>query len=523
MALYNARVNFSGAGSVTGSSSVQGKVPITSPSKYTESNRLGQVVYRWNIETGQKVIPGESFMVRGGDIGKIAIYSAFGSFRSAIYTYTLKYNLNGASSPSSIPNQSKSLESVSPEIQTISIQIGNTTPTKTNTTSFAGWATSSTSTSNLRQPNDYISHSFTPNAADQTYVQYLYAVWNITQSFNANGGTFPTGSTAWNPVTKKIQTGTIDFTIPAKGPTRTGYKFLGWSASSTATTPYIAASNSSQTVVLSQNRVWYAVWKKLWTITYNKGDATSGSTTTSYKDDGVTIQLKGAIFGKTGYTQTGWSKTQGGAKAYNLNANYSANADLSLYPFWTAKTYTLTYNANTGSNPPAAVTNIPYGSKVTIKGIENMGKTYYSFFKWNTKDNGTGTNLNPGDKITITGDVTLYAIWVRKIAIVQYKNADGEVIDSSTVSQGTSISILTYNETVPSGKKFQSWKCSLDNKKYSYPDQFTIPNIADETVVTFTPVFLTIAGASYPSYTTTVNGARVIYVPDYIKGEFPQS
>ena len=88
------------------------------------------------------------------------------------------------------------------------------------------------------------------------------ATITITQSFNANGGTFGT-STAWADQTQTVEEGSsATFTIPANGPTRSGYIFIGWSSNSWATTPYINVSTSVQTVVLTKNRIWYAVWTK---------------------------------------------------------------------------------------------------------------------------------------------------------------------------------------------------------------------------------------------------------------------
>ena len=77
-----------------------------------------------------------------------------------------------------------------------------------------------------------------------------------------------------------------------------------------------------------------------YTITYNKGQYGSGSIAAGTKTYGVDFTLSSSTFTRTGYTQTGWSTTDGGAKAYNLGATYTSNADLNLYPFWSANTNT---------------------------------------------------------------------------------------------------------------------------------------------------------------------------------------
>lgn len=68
-------------------------------------------------------------------------------------------------------------------------------------------------------------------------------------SYNANGG-------SGAPST---QSGSTSYTISSTVPTRSGYTFLGWSKSSSATTPEYYAGN---TIILSGNTTLYAVWLK---------------------------------------------------------------------------------------------------------------------------------------------------------------------------------------------------------------------------------------------------------------------
>ena len=71
-------------------------------------------------------------------------------------------------------------------------------------------------------------------------------------------------------------------------------------------------------------------------VTYSPGANGSGSQQTATKTHGVALTLKGATFTRSGYTQTGWATSDGGAKAYDLGASYTANAAITLYPYWTA-------------------------------------------------------------------------------------------------------------------------------------------------------------------------------------------
>jgi len=173
-----------------------------------------------------------------------ATYSAGGSYTTnasatlyAVWsanTYTVSYNANGGSgAPSS---QTKTYG--------VTLTLTTTRPTRTGYT-FKGWATSSTATS----PTYSAGGSYTSNSSVT-----LYAVWAIntyTVSYNANGG-------SGAPASQTKTYGTT-LTLSSTKPTRSGYDFLGWATSSTATTATYSAgssytSNSSVTL--------YAVWEK---------------------------------------------------------------------------------------------------------------------------------------------------------------------------------------------------------------------------------------------------------------------
>ena len=119
-----------------------------------------------------------------------------------------------------------------------------------------------------------------------------------------------------------------------------------------------------------------------------------------------------------GYTQTGWSTADGGAKAYELGGTYTANAAITLYPFWTINTYTVTIaqnDASYGTVSAASIANVPYNSTITVNGnkVTVNGTTVtatptaattqytYAFDSW--------TNA-PG---TVTGAMTITANFTR--------------------------------------------------------------------------------------------------------------
>lgn len=80
----------------------------------------------------------------------------------------------------------------------------------------------------------------------------------------------------------------------------------------------------------------------------------------------------------------------------------------------------VTYDANdaTYGTAPTDETVYERNQKATVQ--DNTGgleRTLHTFKGWNTKPDGSGTNYQPGDKMTVNGSITLYAEWERVAAI----------------------------------------------------------------------------------------------------------
>lgn len=238
------------------------------------------------------------------------------------YTYTLSYNANGGSGAPSSQQQTVTGGGTAPSM---TFTISNTRPTRTGY-DFLGWSTSSSTSTASYQPGGSITVSGnTP----------LYAVWKAityTVSYNANGGSGAPASQ-----TKKYG---VSLTLSSTAPTRTGYTFLGWSTSSSATSATYctgASHTTNNSYTTNAAATMYAVWQVItYTITYKPGSSGTGSQSTATKTYNVALTLKGATFTRTGYAQTGWATSDGGAQAYALSASYTANAAATLFPVWTA-------------------------------------------------------------------------------------------------------------------------------------------------------------------------------------------
>lgn len=147
---------------------------------------------------------------------------------------------------------------------------------------------------------------------------------SYTISYNANGGSGAPGSqTKW-----KDQTLTLSTTKP----TRTGYTFLGWSASSSATSATYSAGGS---YTANSAATLYAVWKAItYTIKFNAngGSGAPGNQTKTY---GKTLTLSSTKPTRTNYNFKGWGASASATTVtYAAGGSYTANAAATLYAVW---------------------------------------------------------------------------------------------------------------------------------------------------------------------------------------------
>lgn len=191
-------------------------------------------------------------------------------------SYTVAYNANnGTGAPSA---QTKWYDTA--------LTLSTTKPTRTGYT-FSKWNTNASGTGSSYSSGG----SYTANAAAT-----LYAIWTANTygvTFNANGGS--SGTT-----TSMNRSYGSSFTIPQTAiPTRTNYKFLGWSTSNTATTPtYTHTGGTSGTCTIStyntstNTLTLYAVWELLYiapVISNLTVYRVKNATSTKESDDGTYI------------------------------------------------------------------------------------------------------------------------------------------------------------------------------------------------------------------------------------------
>lgn len=143
-------------------------------------------------------------------------------------------------------------------------------------------------------------------------------------SYNANGGSgAPSSQTKWYGQ---------NLTLSNTKPTRTGYSFLGWSTSSSATS---ATWPAGGTYTANASDTLYAVWKaNTYTVKYNAngGSGAPGNQTKTY---GKTLTLSSVKPTRTNYNFKGWGTSASSTTvSYAPGASYTKNASVTLYAIW---------------------------------------------------------------------------------------------------------------------------------------------------------------------------------------------
>ena len=222
-------------------------------------------------------------------------------------TYSVTYNANGGSGAPSAQTKTYG----------VSLTLSNTKPTRTGYT-FQNWNTKSDGSGTSYAAGA----SYTGNAA-----LTLYAIWKVntyTVTYNANGG-------GGAPSAQKKTYG-VSLTLSSTKPTWTGYTFLGWATSASATT---AEYQPGWSYTNNANVTLYAIWKaNTYTITYDANGG-SGAPPAQIITYGTNVTLSGTKPTRDGYTFKGWATSASATTAqYVAGGSYMLASDVTLYAVW---------------------------------------------------------------------------------------------------------------------------------------------------------------------------------------------
>ena len=291
-----------------------------------------------------------------------------------------------------------------------------------------------------------------------------------TIAYNANGGSGSMSSSG-SPTYQK------SFKLSDNAFTKSGYSFAGWN------------------VHRKSDNKWYVGgigWKT------EKEIAANGYTKSTYSNKmSATLDQSWVDFGAT-------------------------NDTLTFYAVWKANSYTISYNANGGSNAPAKQTK-QGNSKLTLSSTKPTGKNFtvtynanggtvssssktvsQTFTNWNTAANGSGTTYNAGATYSANANVTLYAQYANpSIGSLPTPTRSGYAFDGwyTAANGGTKIADstkVTANTTV-----YAHWKANASTVSYNVNGG--TGSIASQTKIHGTNLTLTTAKPTGKSFTVTYN------------------
>ena len=382
---------------------------------------------------------------------------------TALATYVVTYNTNGATSGTAPANQTKT--------QGINLTLATNSGTLAKTGfSFAGWSTAADG-------------SGTTYAGGATYstdaVLTLYAKWTALPTFNVTYNS--NGAISGTAPSSQTKTQGTNLTLATNSGTlaKTGFSFAGWnSAADGSGTNYAEGATYSTDAVLTL----YAKWTALATyvVTYNTNGATSGTAPANQtKTQGINLTLatNSGTLAKTGFSFAGWSTAaDGSGTTYAGGATYSTDAVLTLYAKWTAlPTFNVTYNGNgsTFGTTPSAQTKTQGTNLTLASNSGTLAKTGSTFAGWNTAADGSGTNYAEGATYSTDAALTLYAKWTALPTYAVTYNANGATSGTApanqTKTQGTNLTLATNSGTLAkTGFSFAGWNTAADGSGTTY-------------------------------------------------------
>ncbi len=252
---------------------------------------------------------------------------------------------------------------------------------------------------------------------EQISAHTLYAHWSgssIKIILNANGGQCSESS-------KNVTYASEYGVLPT--PTRTGYGFDGWYTEATGGNKIV---NTTKVDNYSEHTL-YAHWIAGGvTIIFDPNGGVCDISSFSTEYDSAYGTLPSPT--RTGYTFDGWYTAINGGDKITSSSTVSVTTDQTLYAHWTAKQYTVTFNAN-GGKCSITTKNVSYASTYTLP---TATRDYYNFTGWYTASNGGSKVSSPATMGA--SNITLYAHWEQKPisgwVLASEAPADAQIVDS---------------------------------------------------------------------------------------------
>ncbi len=303
----------------------------------------------------------------------------------------------------------------------------------------------------------------------------LYAKWNInirSVTFDANGGVFDGGDLTF--VRENV---TYNSLIPAPRIPGRGeyYTFKGWYREAACIHPWYFSSSRMP----GDDLTLYAKWAPdMFKVTFDSRGGTRVYSKTAGYGTAIT---KPANPTRTGYTFSGWYKDAGFTDDWIFSGAEGADivtAATTLYAKWTAKVYTVTFNANGGTSTDPVTTE--YGKYISVP--TNPEKTGYYFGGWYTSRYLTTQWKFAANKVT--KNITLYARWMTSQYKITFKaNASGVINLPAPMSVECYSIPAEPTQPTKTGYIFGGWYKS--STRFTEANKFNFGNIMTGSVTLY--------------------------------------
>lgn len=268
--------------------------------------------------------------------------------------------------------------------------------------------------------------------------------WKFYYTRNIYDITFMDGETPLNTARYRYEADISEAGFTPEG--KEGYTFGGWYENDQLQGDPYSFDNKTMP---AGNMILYAKWTPdTYTVKFDLNGAKVAEGDTRYDNQ---VVEKGGLARQPedptqeGYIFAGWKRND---TAFSFTTPIQANTTL-VAQWLSSKQYSITYDPGFGSGTAKTDTKTySSGAKVKVDSVDSNWKAPKNsdgFICWNTKKDGSGTNIYPNDEYEMPdGNVTLYAQWapVRTTTLTYDYNGG---VDKDNNTKTTVVNILVPN------------------------------------------------------------------------------
>ena len=271
----------------------------------------------------------------------------------------------------------------------------------------------------------------------------INAVWEeirYTITFSAGMGTGHKDPQTWGPSDYGIPD-FVGFDAPG------GYEFAGWSIEGEGEETLY---KEGDVITLTGDITLVAIWKaKIYTVTFDKGEG-SGEMTSATAKHGDEYELPECTFTAPADMEfAGWE-----IDGQPVSGTINVIDNVTVVATWQIIKYTVSFSAGEGSGDMTGAEIAPNGT-FTLPACDLTAPDGKQFKCWSVG----GEEKAVGATITVSGDVTVTAVWEFKTYAITFNAGEGAsgTMTADTAVHGEAYTLPTPTFTAPEGKQFKCW------------------------------------------------------------------